>query len=202
VDEGSASESDAEVCMAEWVDTPRDKPISCSFLKPNTSHKEEIRYTFDVSKCDKLFDVLLHGGVIKLAEEHMIPRAEVLAKKRYCKWHDAHSHTTNECNYFRRQVQSALNNGQLTLGDGDKMRFDTDPFSLNMVDFEKKIILVRTDQAETTKGKNVVVFDKLRNRMIKSCNPEVGVWKENVSRKIVRRVKPTSGMLIDKYVRQ
>jgi hypothetical protein len=36
------------------------------------------------------------------------------------------------------------------------------------------------DQAETTKGKNVVVFDELRNRMIKPHNPEIGMWKENV----------------------
>jgi hypothetical protein len=104
VDEGSEREGDVEVCVAEWVDTPWGKPISCSFLKPNTSRKEEIRYTSDVSKCDKLFDVLLHGGVIKLVEGHVIPGTKLLAKKRYCKWHDAYSHTTNECNYFCRQV--------------------------------------------------------------------------------------------------
>jgi hypothetical protein len=26
----------------------------------------------------------------------------------------------------------------------------------------------------------VVVFDELRNRMIKPHNPEIGMWKENV----------------------
>jgi hypothetical protein len=82
------------------------------------------------------------------------------------------------------------------------MRLDTDPFPVHMVDLEKKKILVRTDQAETTKGKNMVVSDKLRNRMIKPCSPEMGVWKENISRKTVHRVKPTSGMLIEMYVRQ
>jgi hypothetical protein len=50
----SASEEEAEVCMAEWVDTPRDKPVSCSFLRPSARKKEEIKYTFDVTKCDKL----------------------------------------------------------------------------------------------------------------------------------------------------
>jgi hypothetical protein len=45
---------------------------------PNV-HKEEVQFTFDVTKCDKLFDVLLRGGVIHLAEGHVMPSAEVLA---------------------------------------------------------------------------------------------------------------------------
>jgi bifunctional pyridoxal-dependent enzyme with beta-cystathionase and maltose regulon repressor activities len=59
--------------------------------------------------------------------------------------------------------------------------------------------LVRTDQAEMTKGKSMVISDELRNRMIKPHNPEIGVWKENVLRKLAKRVKPTSSMLIEKY---
>jgi hypothetical protein len=31
-----------------------------------------------------------------------------------------------------------------------------------------------------TKGKNVVISDERRNRMIKPHNLEIGVWKENV----------------------
>jgi hypothetical protein len=60
VDEESAEDGDVEICVVEWVDTPR--PISCSFLKPNEAKKDEMRYTFDVSNCDKLFDVLVQGG--------------------------------------------------------------------------------------------------------------------------------------------
>jgi hypothetical protein len=48
--------------------------------------------------------------VIKLTKGHVIPIAGQLAKKKYCKWHDS-SHLTNECNYFYREVQSALNDG-------------------------------------------------------------------------------------------
>jgi hypothetical protein len=59
-----------------------------------------------------------------------------------------------------------------------------------------------TYQAETTKGKNVVIFDDLHNRMIKAHNPEIGVWKENVQRKPAKRVKPTSATLIENYQRQ
>jgi hypothetical protein len=70
-----------------------------------------------------------------------------------------------------------------------------------MVELINKKVLVHTDQAKTTKGKNVVVFDELRNWMIKPHNPEIGVWKENVLQKPTKRVKPTLAMLIEKYQR-
>jgi hypothetical protein len=133
---------------------------------------EEMRYTFDVSKCDHLFYFILRGGVIRLTEGHVIPNTDILAKKIYFKWHNSYTHTTNECNYFRQQVQSMINDGQLTLGDGGKMKVDMDPFPVCMFELKNKV-LVRMDQAETTKGKNVVVSDEPHN-------PEIGMWKENV----------------------
>jgi hypothetical protein len=60
------------------------------------------------------------------------------------------------------------------------MKLDMDLFPIGMVEIEHKKILVRTDQAETTKGNNVVIFDDLRNRIIKPHNSEIGVWKENM----------------------
>jgi hypothetical protein len=65
------------------VDTPR--PISCSFLKPNESKRDEMRYTFDVLKCDKLFDILVQGGMIRLKEGHVILVIDLIAKRKYCK---------------------------------------------------------------------------------------------------------------------
>jgi hypothetical protein len=79
------------------------------------------------------------------------------------------------------------------------MKLDTDPFPIGMVELMDKKVLVHTDQAETTKGKNVVISDELRNRMIKPHNPEIGVWKENVLWKPTKRVKLTLAMLIEKY---
>jgi hypothetical protein len=62
--------------------------------------KDEVKFTFDVSKCDKIFDVLVQGGVIRLVEGNVRLAPEMLAQKKYCKWHNSYSHTTNECNYF------------------------------------------------------------------------------------------------------
>jgi hypothetical protein len=70
------------------------------------------------------------------------------------------------------------------LGDSGKMKLYVDPFLVNVADLEGKKVLVWTYKAETTMGKQVVVSDELRNHMIKSKSLEVGVWKENIERKI------------------
>jgi hypothetical protein len=53
-----------EICVAEWVEKPRHKPISCPFWKLNRGRRDETRYTFDVTKCDHLLDLLFQGGLI------------------------------------------------------------------------------------------------------------------------------------------
>jgi hypothetical protein len=50
-----------------------------------------------------------------------------------------------------------LNDVRLTLGDGSKMKLNIDPFPVHTIGFKAKKILVRSDQAKMTKGKNVVV---------------------------------------------
>jgi hypothetical protein len=82
------------------------------------------------------------------------------------------------------------------------MKLDTDPFPIGMVELMDKKVLVRMDQAETTKGKNVVVSDELRNWTIKPHNPKSGMWKENKLRKLAKRVNTMSAMLIENYQRQ
>jgi hypothetical protein len=98
----------------------------------------------------------------------------------------------------------ALNDGRLTLGDGQKMKLDTDPFlvNVNLINFEEKMVLVRTRQADTTRGKNVIVSDDPRARMVKPQSLEFSVWKVNHRRWTGPKVKPTSSMLLEKYVQQ
>jgi hypothetical protein len=67
------SDDEVEVCVVEWVDTPKDRPITCTFLKPGSGKKKEVRFTFDITKCDKIFDVLLQNNVIRLKGGHTIP---------------------------------------------------------------------------------------------------------------------------------
>jgi hypothetical protein len=60
-----------------------------------------MRYTFDVAKCDRIFDYLLQEKQIKLPSDHVIPSSEQFKKLAYYKWHNFYSHATNDCNIFR-----------------------------------------------------------------------------------------------------
>jgi hypothetical protein len=41
------------------------------------------------------------------------------------------------------------------------MQVDKNPFPVNTIDLQKSKVLIRPEQAETTKGKNVVIGEKL-----------------------------------------
>jgi hypothetical protein len=62
-------------------------------------------------------------------------------------------------------------------------------------------VLVQTDQAESTKGKRVVVSNQLRTWMVKPRNPEPRVRNRNELRKQRLEWKPASDFLIEKYTR-
>jgi hypothetical protein len=112
VDEIGDSDSDEELVigLAEWVKNKR--PISCPF-----GQKEAEKFTFDITKADKIFDLLLQEDQIKLSPNHVIPSAEELKKIQYCKWHNATLHSANECKVFRQQLQSAIESGRIKFGN-------------------------------------------------------------------------------------
>jgi hypothetical protein len=104
-----------------------------------------MHYTFDVAKCDRIFDYLLQEKQIKLPSGHVMPSMEQLKKHAYCKWHNSYSHVTNDCNIFHRQVQSAINKGQLKFAESPHMKLDKDPFptNMNIVELDGKKVLIQ-----------------------------------------------------------
>ena len=94
-----SEEEQETVALAEWIQNSK-KPVTCPFGK-----KEPESYGFDITKADKIFDLLLSEGLIKLKPYHKIPSEEELKNMKYCKWHNATSHDTNECKVFRQQIQ-------------------------------------------------------------------------------------------------
>jgi hypothetical protein len=169
VEYSSKSSDDEEVnmCVAEWSWRSKSKPFVCSSLKPaSKSRQDEMRYTFDVTKCDSIFDYLLQKKQIKLLSNHVIPSLEQLKKHAYCKWHNSYSYATNDCNVFRQQVQSALNEGRLKLAESPQMKIDQDlfPVNMNMVELNGKKVLVQPSLTESTKGKEVIIGEKRRRR--------------------------------------
>jgi hypothetical protein len=113
-------------------------------MSASKRRQDEIRYTFNVAKCDKIFDYLLQGKQIRLPSGHVIPSPEQLKKHAYCKWHNSYSHATNDCNVFRQWVQLAINEGRLKFAESPKMKLYKDPFpaNMNMVELNGKKVLV------------------------------------------------------------
>jgi hypothetical protein len=115
-----------------------------------------MKFTFDAAKCDKIFDELFKAGKIKMS--HTIPPIDQLKRRAYCKFHNSFSHATNDCNTFRRQIQSAINEGRLKFHE---MQVDENPFPnsafVNVLELSNPTVLIRPDQAKNAKGKNVII---------------------------------------------
>jgi len=82
---------------------------------------------------------------------HAIPPLEELKRHAYCKWNNSFSHATNDCNMFRRQIQSAVNEGRLVV---PQMQVDNNPFYMHIVELQNPRVLIGPNQAESTKEKN------------------------------------------------
>jgi hypothetical protein len=56
----SLDDEEANMCIAEWSWAIKSKLFVCTSLKPaSKSRQDEIHFTFDVTKCDSIFDYLL-----------------------------------------------------------------------------------------------------------------------------------------------
>ena len=65
-------------------------------------------------------------------------------------------YATNDCNVFRRQVQSAINEGRLTFPE---MKIDKALIPVHTIDLNNAKVLIQPDQAEGAKDKNVIIGD-------------------------------------------
>jgi hypothetical protein len=79
--------------IVELVRPAKAKSSVCSH--PHSTRKEKVKFTFNIAKCDKIFDELFKHGNIKLS--HIIPLVEELKGCIYCKWHGSFLHNTNDC---------------------------------------------------------------------------------------------------------
>ena len=95
VDDGY-EDKEEEVAVAEW--NWGKKTVMVLNL---WGRGVEESYDFDVTKSDKLFNFLLEKGQIKLPDNQ-------LKNKKFCKFHNATSHSANECRVFRQHIQRAI----------------------------------------------------------------------------------------------
>ena len=90
-----------EINLAEIRETELQvgPPYVCASLKPikgkekaNTSNKS---YSFDITKADQIFYVLLQDKQIMLPEGKKMPSIEEIKNKKFCKYHQIVGHLTN-----------------------------------------------------------------------------------------------------------
>ena len=116
-------------------------------------------YDFDVTKSNKLFDFLLMKGQIKLPNNHVMLPPVQLKNKKFYKFHNATSHSTNECRVFQQHIQRAIQQGRLKFDTPRKMKVGDNPFpgDLNMVDVG--LFKGKTKVLRSTKSKEVGIVD-------------------------------------------
>jgi hypothetical protein len=145
-------------CKAEKIHVAKlvwhAKAKSAARSPLHSAQKGKDKFTSNVVKCDKIFDELLKNGNIKLS--HTIPPIEELKKCVYCKWHGSFLHNTNDCNIFRRQIQSAVGEGRLRF---QKMKIDRQFVPVDTLGPVDKKVLVQPYSADKGKGKNIIIGD-------------------------------------------
>ena len=130
IDDGYEDEEE-EVVTAEWNWCKK------TVMVPNSQGRGvEKSYDFDVTKSDKLFDFFLEKGQIKLLDGHVMLPPDQLKNKKFCKFHNATSHSTNKCRISQQHIQRAIQQGRLKFDTPRKMKVDDNPFpgDQNMVD--------------------------------------------------------------------
>jgi hypothetical protein len=114
-----------------------------------------------VTKCDRIFDELAKLGKIKFS--HIIPSTDELKRRTYCKLHNTFSHATNDCNVLRRQIHSAINEGRLVV---PAIQIDQNTFPVHTLELSNPKVLIRPHQAESAKGKNVVIGEERHEKEV------------------------------------
>src|SRR6185312_950677 len=145
----------------------------------------------------KIFDLLLSDGQFKLKPYHKIPTDQELKNIKYCKWHNATSHDTNECKVFRQQIQSAKEQGRLKFEAPKKpMKIDGHPFPANMVDVGGKRNVLQTKMLTSQSAKESGAVDPKAQIM---ADEAIGKEPQQREESAVPKKKVMSQMLLNKF---
>jgi hypothetical protein len=200
LDEAGEYEDEDEVAAAEL--TWAKEPVQ---VNPRWMKQQKGTYDFDVTKADKLFELLLKEGRIKLPEGHPMLRPDGVKDKKYCGFHNARSHSINDCRVFRQKIQKAIQEGHLNFNS--KMKIDGQPFPQNMVSFSLNMV-----SADKGKGKMKVLTSD-RAKESGSVDPNRQITNEELLQKAQfqnsrtekgesSRPRVTSRILLNKWQRQ
>ncbi|XP_021822417.1 uncharacterized protein LOC110763842 [Prunus avium] len=75
--------------------------------------REMKAYTFDLTRAEAIFDLLVAEKKVKLSFSHKTPKPEELKGKTFCKYHSSWSHNTNNCVVLRDVIQKLIDEKKL-----------------------------------------------------------------------------------------
>jgi hypothetical protein len=163
------------------------------FINPvDTSFVEQETTVLDFFGCKGAF-MLPYEFRAKEIDEH--PQNENIAEPSSVE----KEHQSEEAQDLEKKEDKKLENHQEA--GQDIVQIVQPPYSPSMIDFDNKKILIRSDQTEFTKGKNIVTDNNAAPRMIKSKKLEIGQQKVSErKRKLAPKLNPTVKQLLDKYI--
>jgi hypothetical protein len=91
-------------------------------------------YTFDVTKCDEIFYLLVKDVQMIVPPGAKVPPLERRKKRWFCKYHSFLGHKISQCFLFRDLVQNVIQEGRLKFGDKPRSHMKIDYNPLQMVD--------------------------------------------------------------------
>ncbi|CAL9001546.1 unnamed protein product, partial [Prunus brigantina] len=101
------------------IDNSRTKVPDAKFAARETK-----AYTFDLTRAEAIFDLLLIEKKVKLSFGHKIPKPEELKGKSFCKYHNSWSHNTNNCVVLRDVIQKLIDENELQFPEKTAMQVD------------------------------------------------------------------------------
>ncbi|CAL2240746.1 unnamed protein product [Prunus armeniaca] len=124
-----------------------DKPFVCKGLVKADNSRTKIpdakfatqemkTYTFDLTRVEAIFDLLVTEKKVKLSFGQKISKPEELKGKTFCKYHSSWSHNTNNYVVLRDVIQKLIDEKKLQFSEKEAMQVDSKPFSppvINMV---------------------------------------------------------------------
>jgi hypothetical protein len=96
-----SDDDNKEFLAAEIKWLAENKLVTCPSLKLiHKNQNEEVKFTFNFSKCDRIFDEFLKSSYIRI--NYTMPSTDELKRRAYCNYHNSFTHATNDCNVFYR----------------------------------------------------------------------------------------------------
>ena len=105
-------------------------------------------YTFDVTKCDEIFDLLVKDGQLIVPSNVKIPPLDQRKKRGFCKYHSFLGHKTSQCFLFRDLIQNAIKDGRLKFADKAKMKVDEDPLDVADTNYSEPVCIGEINMVE------------------------------------------------------